>query len=258
MNRSEEFPRNEEQEEPILPTAEAEPQSPELLTEAGAEHGLEMQSEAIGAEEKRQPKESTHILKTLNGKIRGIIGGVLIGMSSLVAFGCNTSETTVPGPDNTPRTEQRVGDETQEKNKEYLGGIVEKMSGGEFEITDNDNLVVNIGGGHYYEVGKDKMDKLTDVAGTLRKTVESKNQFNTAFKKANKSLVESTIRIGIKKLGHELSSYQVSDHLKNLRTENSHLKTETNKAAEEDLAPENSKIPHSQKATSSEANEFLN
>lgn len=83
-------------------TLEAGPQNPELLTEAGAEIGLERQSEELKAAEEKQP---SHVMRTLSGWRKKIGVALLLG-SSMVATGCNSSEKNVPSPEG-QKTESR-------------------------------------------------------------------------------------------------------------------------------------------------------
>jgi hypothetical protein len=82
----------EEEEQNNIPPTETEPQSAELLTEAGAEHGLEMQSETIAtAEKKHNPGAKSALRKW--------IGAAMIIGASLVAIGCNAEKPSVGNPE---------------------------------------------------------------------------------------------------------------------------------------------------------------
>ena len=209
MNRQEGSFREEEQ---IVPsTLETEQRAPELITEACAKRGLEIQDEELrGQEEKVEPRA----IKAVSGWRR--YAGVAAAGLSLVAMGCSAAKEK-PVSNEKPNIENSVDDKSQEKNKEFLGGIFERISGGEVTVKEDGNVVVFMGG-KYYELGKDDMAKLAQGMESYRERYKRESSgAMKAFAPKTMNAARVVVEVGISRVGHEIPSDQLTDGMKNFK-----------------------------------------
>jgi len=211
MNRSEGLHHDENQigEPGIQQAAEVESQRPELLTAAGAKSALEKQGEALRAEEKEQGPRASKVPSGWK-KWAGI---AILSGASLVQMGCGQAEKS-PDLDNRPRAEKLEDKEGQDKNKEFLGDILESISGGEMTIKEDGNAVVYMGG-KYYELNQNDLAKMAGKAGNYSERLEREK------KGGMKAFVETTRRamkldiVGDISRGREIPQNELSENMRN-------------------------------------------
>ena len=209
MNRNEGLPREGEQiEEPTAPQA-VEQKKPKVLTAAGAELALEKQSEVLRAEEKEQDPRGAKVLTGL----RKWLGLAILTGASLVQIGCSPSEKS-PDLDNRPRAEKLEDKESQDKNREFLGDILESISGGEVTVKEDGNVVVYMGG-KYYELNQKDLAKMANKAGNYSDRLErEKKSGMKAFTETTKRTMRLDIRGDISR-GREFPQNELSETMRN-------------------------------------------
>lgn len=268
MINVESSPHNEEQEEPIIsPQLEAEPQKVEVISEAGAELGLERQDKALQEAEKVETKQNKHAMATLYGWRKWVGTALLLG-SPLVTTGCNSSEKP-PRPDNSPKSEQRINDESKEifeKDRAFLSGVLQGISGGGMGKAENGDLIVHTGGGHYYELQNQDLDKLMKTADTYRRRIERAEHSKgmKAFVLKLKEATDMAIRANIVKMGRQMSLEQLPQNLKEYEEgrrqiikDMDEVPNTLRKLEKDSDSGTGNKTLHSEKATSPGAGEFL-
>ena len=247
MNRGEGLHHDDGKiEEPgIQQAAEVEQPKPESLTVVGAEIALGKQDEALRAEEKNQ---DPHGAKVLTGLRKWLGIAMLSGTVSFVQMGCSPSEKS-PDLDNRPRAEKLEDKEGQDKNREFLGNILENISGGEMTVKENGDAIV-FRGGKFYELKGDDITKLAKLAGGYRERIEGEQDSKGMKGFVLKTRQAATLNIGvsISKIGREILIDELPTDMKNF--------VKSVEKIQESPKTDSGKIPDSTTAAPG-ANDFL-
>jgi len=215
-------------------------------------HEIAENVENGGAEKSEDnPKEKATSDKKVSR--RGFLGSMLktaagIGIGSAIMG--KEGESVAEGAEKNETPEEK---ENRKNNIEFLRGVFQRISGGGMGRAENGNLVVHIGGGHYYELKNSDLGKLTDIAGNYRERMEraGKSKSMKTFALKIREAGDMAIKANIIKLGQEAK--ELPESL------GSYEKARKEVVEEMQESPVSGKKKlRSQKATSSEAGEFLN
>ncbi len=141
---------------------------------------------------------------------------VLMIGTSFVAAGCNTEK-----PVEKPAAVAEMTDAEKEaetiKNKDFIKQVFGRVSGGGLGKTELGNLAIHIGGGKYYELENDDLEKLVAEAVTYRKTIEKQKE--ARGKQILTNATDMAIKDRIKEEGETIAEWRLPENLKQFERE---------------------------------------
>jgi hypothetical protein len=198
------------------------------------------------------------------GKLKKVAKPVILALGSVIAAGAGAQaaeQRSVPRPEPTGNAEQRVDSEAQktfEKNKDFLRKEFQSISGGGIGKSENGNLVV-FAGGSYYELDSSTLNSLMQIAQRHRIGLEGTSKFDKAFHLKKTEASKMFIKGKIIELGKKVDLRELPKNLKEFESARRQIRDEMNDFGKENKHQNSSSRQiKSQKATSSEAGEFLN
>lgn len=249
---------------PIADRQESEPEAESELvatieneSEAETEERFKQIEAELNAQEGQLKQEvSQKEYGLLTKKLRKLAFAGTI-MLSAFAVGCGAMPEKQYGPENSANAE-RVDKQKQEKfdkDKTFLNGVFQRISGGGIAKSEDGNLIVHVGGGRYYELENSDLEKLMDISGRYRERVEraEKSKSMKAFVLKLKDASAMTVEANVIRLGKRVSAEQLPGDLKGFEDVRKQVVEEMEKGPEI-----GDKTLHSEKTTSPEAEDFLN